>query len=533
MNETITEAKHESAYELAQRVLEMESVAGFPRIWHVQGRWYFWTGKDYSAACPEAVEQRVLSILQRLSPDRINPSIIRSIVSLMRIIQHRDLPTAPCWLNESGADPRNLVVVSNGMLRIVGQSVEFLPHDPNLFGPCAVDYDYVTEELCPRWLEFLSQLWPEDSRARTTLQEWFGYCLLPDTSQQKILSIIGPRRSGKSTIARIQTSLLGHRNVASPSIRGLSGHFGLWAFLDKKLAIIPDATLTQPCPAVEELLKSVSGEDAVDIHRKSLSPLTGVRLQSRIMILANESPAFHDPSGALNARMMVLRTSRSFLDAEDIRLTETLTAELPGILNWAIAGLQRLNQRGRFLRDGETVGSATDSVSSVTVEQSASSELVAKLQQGRKDMADRCRRIGKQFLEQAGVERVVYRSGLSGRACPEEKWVSVPEPTTRRRLYVVAHEAGHVALNHFGTEPNHRQAFEAEKFAHDALRKHGIAVPRKSTQKAKKYVARKIRQAIRSGAKSIDVEALQWCKKQLTAEDWLAMGDIQFADLGT
>ncbi len=39
-----------------------------------------------------------------------------------------------------------------------------------------------------------------------------------------------------------------------------------------------------------------------------------------------------------------------------------------------------------------------------------------------------------------------------------------------------------------------------------------IAVPKKETENAKKYVAHKIHQAIRRGAKSIDREALEWCK---------------------
>ena len=125
--------------------------------------------------------------------------------------------------------------------------------------------------------------------------------LLPDArhAQQKIVEIIGPPASGKSTVARVLTQVLGRANVASPSIRDLSNNFGLWGLLDKKLAIIPDAVLPRPCPALEEVLKSVSGEDAVDIHRKGLPPLTGIRLGVRLMVLANELPAFQDPSGAL------------------------------------------------------------------------------------------------------------------------------------------------------------------------------------------------------------------------------------------
>ena len=38
------------------------------------------------------------------------------------------------------------------------------------------------------------------------------------------------------------------------------------------------------------------------------------------------------------------------MGAEDIRLEEKLTAELPGILLWAIAGWQSLHRRGHFVQ---------------------------------------------------------------------------------------------------------------------------------------------------------------------------------------
>jgi len=325
---------------------------------------------------------------------------------------------------------------------------------------------------------------------------------------------------GKSTVARVQTQLLGRANVASPSIRDLSNYFGLWGLLDKKLAIIPDAVLPRPCPALEELLKSVSGEDAVDIHRKGLPPLTGIRLGVRLMVLANELPAFQDPSGALGRRLITLRTARSFMGKEDVHLTDKLLAELPGILNWAIDGLCRLTAQGRFSDPNEHVGDPHQTISTDTTSVDGNGvNIAAKLQQAKKAMAERCERVGKAILDEAGVKKVQYHDRLCGRAFVEDKLVFIPKPTTRRRLYVVAHEAGHVALNHSGNKPQHRKEYEAEKYAHDALRRHGISVPKKETQRGKRYVARKISQALRRGAKTIDRESFKWCGSELSNVD--------------
>jgi hypothetical protein len=51
---------------------------------------------------------------------------------------------------------------------------------------------------------------------------------------------------------------------------------------------------------------------------------------------------------------------------------------------------------------------------------------------------------------------------------------------------------------------------EAERWAHAIMREHSIAVPRDMTRRAKDYVARKIGQAKRSGAKRIDAKARQY-----------------------
>ena len=72
------------------------------------------------------------------------------------------------------------------------------------------------------------------------------------------------------------------------------------------------------------------------------------RLPTRFLILSNELPRLADASGALASRFIVLTLQRSFYDKEDLRLTERLLGELPGIFNWAIAGWQRLQERGHF-----------------------------------------------------------------------------------------------------------------------------------------------------------------------------------------
>ena len=180
-----------------------------------------------------------------------------------------------------------------------------------------------------------------------------GYLLTTDTSQHKILLVVGPMRSGKGTIARVISALLGDNNVAGPTLAGLCGDFGLQELVDKPAAIISDARLakTRDASIAVERLLSISGEDALTINTK-YRPLFTTKLPTRITIMSNEIPNLADTSGALASRLLVLRLRESFLGREDHGLLQDLLAELPGILNWALEGRDRLHERGCFEQPG-------------------------------------------------------------------------------------------------------------------------------------------------------------------------------------
>jgi putative DNA primase/helicase len=66
------------------------------------------------------------------------------------------------------------------------------------------------------------------------------------------------------------------------------------------------------------------------------------------MLLTNEVPRLADASGALAGRFVTLVLTRSFFGKEDLDLTDKLLTELPGILNWALDGWDRLQKQGHF-----------------------------------------------------------------------------------------------------------------------------------------------------------------------------------------
>lgn len=286
-------------------------------------------------------------------PFNPNRGKVDNVVDALKAVTH--LPAsvqAPAWLGDE-APPYpagEIIACRNGLLHV--QTRTLLPHTPRFFNTFALPFDYDPEAPEPvEWLGFLRQLWEEDEESIQTLQEAMGYTLTADTSQQKMFLIVGPPRSGKGTIARVWRGLLGHGNVAGPTLSAFGTNFGLAPLIGKPLAIISDARLSGKADqqAVVERLLSISGEDAITIDRKYKTHWTG-QLPTRIVILTNELPRLADTSGALANRFIVLRLTRSWLGKEDPTLTARLLRELPSILNWALEGLARLRGRGYFIQ---------------------------------------------------------------------------------------------------------------------------------------------------------------------------------------
>lgn len=284
-------------------------------------------------------------------PFNPNKDKVGNIVEALEAATHLDQNVGiPSWLDERDDPVDQYVAMDNGILHV--PSRELLDPTPHLFTPYALPYGYDPAAPQPeRFLQFLDELWPEDTESRLTVQEMIGYLLVPDTSQQKIFLVVGPRRSGKGTIARLIRGLLGDHNVAGPTLASLTTNFGLQALIDRPVAIFSDARIDSRSngAVVTERLLTISGEDAITIDRKYRDLWTGI-LPTRLIVISNELPRLSDTSGALASRFVVLRTDRSFLGKEDTGLTTALLQKLPGILNWALDGLDRLNERGHFLQ---------------------------------------------------------------------------------------------------------------------------------------------------------------------------------------
>lgn len=330
-------------------------------IQHQRGVFYVWDGTHYCETSRDEIRAMVYDFLDsafRLDSDGeaipFNPNRAKVgdvIEALAAAAQLAEVVRMPAWLDaEQQWCPTDIFACSNGLLHLPTRSL--LPHTPSYFSVNTVEYPYNPKVREPTaWLSFLRSLWPIDPESVETLQEVFGLLLTPITAHQKAFLLVGPKRSGKGTIARVLTALLGRENVAGPTLGSLAQNFGLAPLIGKPLAIISDARLgsrTDVHVVVERLL-SITGEDRLSVDRKFLPMWTG-QLPTRFLLLTNELPKLGDASGAIASRFIVLRLIQSFYGREDLSLTQKLLEEASGILLWAIAGRDRLAARGYFVQ---------------------------------------------------------------------------------------------------------------------------------------------------------------------------------------
>jgi putative DNA primase/helicase len=258
------------------------------------------------------------------------------------------------WVGKPGDRPdfgRIMIPMKDGILD--AELGVLLPHDPHWFFTYALPCDYDSRAQCPVWLKMLEAQWGEQPDVIQALQEWFGYVLSGRTDLHKMALMYGPRRSAKGLVARILQTLLGGSGQGM-NLSGLASEYGMTTLIGSPLAILGDVRWTGVqgvSQAVSRLLE-ISGEDTISVPRKYKDAWSG-KLPTRLMFLSNDEPTLPDASGALASRMLVFHTSQSFLGREDPSLEPRIRAELAGVLNWALAGLDRLNDQGRFTETAE------------------------------------------------------------------------------------------------------------------------------------------------------------------------------------
>ncbi len=306
---------------------------------------YYGYARGYFRRLDEVVDvQQVLlrfitKTMQQADVEKINTAHVLGKLALLKM---------NIAIKEEAVVPNSrLICLNNGTLDT--HTYQLIEHSPahKLFVKTEIDWN--PDATCPRWLQFMDEVFHGDidkDQKIAFIQEWFGYCLVPDSSLHKFLWLVGAGGNGKSVVLKILASLVGEDNVSAAYVDRLDRAF-VRAELVGKLVNI-SAEMSAEATLSDGYLKAIVSGDQIEAERKHEKPFK-FKPYVRMMAATNHLPQLLDLSKGFFRRAIIISFNRDFEGAnDDTQLEPKLLAELPGILVWAVAGLKRLRERGQF-----------------------------------------------------------------------------------------------------------------------------------------------------------------------------------------
>jgi putative DNA primase/helicase len=289
------------------------------------------------AVIPEAqAEQEIAQVLEDAKPQGIRPTA-GLLASVKKLAQAKGYVSHTCW--DSNFD---ILVCENGTLDI--PQLALREHRSDDHQTSAVAYDYAPGATAPTWMRFLGGLDDELPGVPNFLQEFVGYALTTDMRHEMAVWLCSEPGTGKSTFIAGVKAMLGAR----------CGLLGLAELERSSFALtnVPGKTLLvsaeQPTSYLQSthiVNKMISGE-TITVDRKFRDPIEIVP-RAKIIWAMNELPRVGDANNGLFRRVQVIRFPK-LKSAPDPEIKLHIEQEGAGILNWALAGLKRLRDRGRF-----------------------------------------------------------------------------------------------------------------------------------------------------------------------------------------
>jgi len=204
------------------------------------------------------------------------------------------------------------------------------------------------DALCERFMAFLDETIPDNIQQKI-LQEYVGYALSSDTQHHIAAILLGSGSNGKSTFLKIIEKIFGHDNIASVDLGQLGDIYHRTTLVSKLINISTEMNGKISKKSLKTFKEITSFERITARYMRhnafSFIPIVKCFFASNVM------PIFPESNYAVKRRLLLIKFPNQFSVENgniDINLINKLALELSGICNWAIEGLIRLRENGRF-----------------------------------------------------------------------------------------------------------------------------------------------------------------------------------------
>jgi putative DNA primase/helicase len=210
--------------------------------------------------------------------------------------------------------------------------------------------DFITKSLgteailgaqCPRWERFMEEIFP-DSEVRRFIHKAVGYTLTGDMSEQVFFFLYGCGSNGKSTFLQVLQKLFGTYGCRAG--KGITTANDRGQYPLREAAQIAGMRFVSAGETDERerlnisVLKDITGGERMkgaNLYENQFEFLP----ICKIWFAGNHKPVISDPTTGAWRRVRLIPFVRQFGPQDrDPQLEQKLADELPGILQWAVAG---------------------------------------------------------------------------------------------------------------------------------------------------------------------------------------------------
>lgn len=228
---------------------------------------------------------------------KVNAAMLNSIINLIKadpVVCRSDF-----FALDLTATP--VIHAANGMVAIENDKAVLYPFDPKYRSRNRIPINYVEGASCVNFKTRLLEpvLSTDDIEL---LQRYCGLILIGGNRAQMVLMMLGGGGTGKGTITRLLTLVIGSSNVIQLRVDQLTGRFETANLIGKLLLNVVEATANYLNREGAEVIKALVGHDRMSGEKKYRQELISFNGDFPVIVTSNE---------ALNVRLSGDETAQS------------------------------------------------------------------------------------------------------------------------------------------------------------------------------------------------------------------------------
>lgn len=244
------------------------------------------------------------------------------------------------------SDSVTKVNFQNGTLHISSDGTfELKESNPDDMITYVLPYNYDPDATCERFDAYLERVLP-DPQKRAVMAEFIASCFTAH-KHEKVLILYGTGANGKSVFLLVISAVLGNENVGSHTLESLTDKTGYYRGQLGDCLLNYSGEISTRLNADE--FKILASREKISARFPIGRPFT-IENYARLAFNCNELPEAKDTTEGFFRRFLIVEFDQYIRQEErdhDLH-NKIMESELPGVMNWVLAGLQRLSEQGKF-----------------------------------------------------------------------------------------------------------------------------------------------------------------------------------------